>query len=224
MTPETARIVDPVILTVLDFVDRFEHGQLEHVESECNSVKRLIDKGDQELGGGADVWQLAKYALVSWIDEQYTSLPWQGRDWWTNNPLEYHYFFRNPGAGNEFDTQVFYEKFYIEANRAAALPNKDAIEVYVTCVLLGFRGMYDRPLDPTKSAQIGVPSTQKDWLRNMAGLISSSPSVPFESAPDRGDGARPLDGRLQMITMSFLAILFSVAAALYFYLFVFPGS
>ena len=223
MTPETARFVDPIFLTVLDFVDRFEQGQLAPVENECNRVKRLIDQGDQELGGGAEVWQLAKYALVSWIDEQYTSLPWPGRDWWTNNPLEYHYFFRNPGAGDEFATQVFYEKFYVEANRAAALPNKDAIETYVTCVLLGFRGMYDRPLDPAQAARIGVPTTQKDWLRNMTGMIASSPATSFESAPLRGDGGRPLDGRIQMITMSFLAFLFSAAAGCYFWL-IYSGS
>lgn len=223
MTPETASIVDPIFLTVIDFVDRFEHGQLEYVESECNKVKRLIDLGDQHLGGAADVWQLSKYALVSWIDEQFTSLPWQGRNWWTENPLEYHYFFRNPGIGETFATRESFVKFYVEANRAATLPNKDAIEVYVTCVLLGFRGMYEGPLDPANSSKIGLPPTQKEWLRNMTGLISSRPSIDFESAPQRGDGGRPLDGKSQMITMSFLAVMFSAAAAL-FWLFVYQSS
>jgi type VI secretion system protein ImpK len=219
LTPETARIVDPIFLAVLDFVDRFERGQLKYHETERNCILGLIDNGDQLLGANSEVWQLTKYALVSYIDEQFTSLPWSGKDSWTNNSLEYHYFFA--GRGEAWDTKAAYEQFFVQASRAASLPNKDALEVYVTCVLLGFRGMYGQPVDQTTASRIGVPNTLKDWLRNMSGfgLASSHAGQKFQSAPERGDGARPLDGKSQLITMGFLGIVFLSIAICYWYFF-----
>jgi type VI protein secretion system component VasF len=219
LSPETARVVDPVFLAVLDFVDRFERGQLRHYETERNSIRKLIDEGDQTFGGNSEVWQLSKYALVSFIDEQYTSLPWSGKDSWTNNSLEYLYFFA--GRGEAWDTKGGYEQFFIEARKAATLPNKDALEVFVTCVLLGFRGMYGKPVDPSTASRLGVPNNLKDWLRNMsgAGLVSSHVANKFQSAPERGDGARPLDGKSQLITMGFLGTSFLIIAICYWYFF-----
>jgi hypothetical protein len=40
----------------------------------------------------------------------------------------------------------------------------------------------------------------------------------FESAPVLGDGARPMDGRLQFITMGVLGLIGLVAAASYYFL------
>lgn len=221
MTPETAKVVDPIFLAVLDFVDRFERGQLDFYETESNRIRHLIDQGDQLFGANSDVWQLSKYALVSLIDEQYMSLPWNGKDWWTNNSLEHRYFFdqgRGQDAGAAWATKGAFEQFFVQANQAASLPNKDALEVYVTCVLLGFRGMYDKPVDQTTAARIGVPNTLKDWLRNLSGfgLITSHDPQKFQSAPERGDGARPLDGKAQLVTMGFIGITFLVAAVCYF--------
>ena len=215
MTPETARIVDPIFLAVLDFVDRFERGQLSYHETERNRIRKLIDEGDQLLGANSEVWRLSKYALVSYIDEQFTILPWPGKDAWANNSLEYQYF--HAASGEAWDTKAAYEQFFVEANRAASLPNKDALEVYVTCVLLGFRGMYGQPVDQTTASRIGVPNTLKDWLRNMSGfgLASSHAGQKFQSAPERGDGARPLDGKSQLITMGFLGIMFLLVAICY---------
>ena len=46
-----------------------------------------VDYAEAALGGGLE-WELAKYALVSWIDEILVETPWSGRDWWSNNVLE----------------------------------------------------------------------------------------------------------------------------------------
>jgi type VI secretion system protein ImpK len=216
LTPDFAKIVDPIVLAVLDFVDRFERGRLKYPETESNQLRALIDHGDQQLGADSEIWQLAKYALVSWIDEQYTSLPWNGKDWWVNNSLEYLCFYRV--RGEPWHTKAAYEEFFVRANQAASLPNKDALEVYVTCVLLGFRGMYDKPVDQTTAARIGVPGSLKEWLRNFSGfgLLPSHPALEFQSAPERGDGARPLEGKSQMITMGFMGAIFLAGSLCYF--------
>jgi type IV/VI secretion system ImpK/VasF family protein len=221
VTPDFARIVDPVFLAVLDFVDRFEHGKEEYVDEEARRIRALIEEGDR-VCGGEDKWQLAKYALVTFIDEQYSSLPWRGRDWWVENSLEYYFFFERPrGDVDDLIAKRAYYEFYEKANQAARLANKDALEVFVTCVLLGFRGMYDRQVDPAIASRIGVPNSQKEWLRQMSGLVTSQPVPPFDSAPERGNGARPLDGRSQMITMGFMAFAALAAAVTYYLIFIY---
>jgi type VI secretion system protein ImpK len=92
MTPDFSKIVDPIILSGLALLERIERNQHEPITVEYESIKKQIDRGDQQFGAMSTDWQLAKYALVAWLDEQLISFPWEGREWWTNHILERHYF------------------------------------------------------------------------------------------------------------------------------------
>ncbi len=209
MTPEMARIVDPIILGGLELLERIERNQQTASATEHERMRKLIDMGEQRFGPSSSEWQLAKYALVAWLDEQLISFPWEGREWWTNNILERHYF---QGRREAF------EDFFVEANRAAALPGKDALEVFHTVVLLGYRGVYSRPLDPDKAREHQLPKRLEQWVHNMAGLLNHPAFPPFDSDPLAGDGCRPLDGRSQFVTLSILALISAVAALSYWLL------
>jgi type VI secretion system protein ImpK len=209
MTPEFSKIVDPVILGGLALLERIERNQQEPITVEHENIKKQIDRGDQAFGPMSNDWQLAKYALVAWLDEQLVSFPWDGREWWTNHILERHYFTGRREA---------FEDFFVEANRAATLSSKDALEVFHTVVLLGYRGIYSKPLDSEKARAHQLPKRLEDWVRNTAGVLARGPELEFESAPQLGDGASPLDGRLQFASMCIVGLISLIAAASYYFL------
>src|SRR5690606_19814271 len=91
MTPAFAQSVDPISLHVLELIDRLNDGQEVSPADERMRIMSLIDQADAQLGSGRE-WELAKYALVSWIDEILLDMRWIGREWWTNNVLEVELF------------------------------------------------------------------------------------------------------------------------------------
>ncbi len=210
MTPKFARSVDRVFLCVLDLLERIEQNKPLNVNDERIRIQQNIDNAEAALGQVPE-WELAKYGIVSWIDEMLIEAPWSGSDWWENNPLERKYFFdRNA-----------YTQFYLKAKEAAALQDKNALEVFYICVVLGFRGFYSGSSSAQYAEQLGVAPRLEDWPRNIATTIQLGQGrPPLEDTPILGDGAPPLDGRSQVISMSFFAITLLAAAVGYYVFFV----
>ncbi len=139
MTPDFAIAVDPVFLHVLGFVDRISQGENPPPREERQTVQNFLRQAEAQLGQRQD-WELAKYALVCWIDDLLIEAPWEGRNWWKENALEVE----------AFNTRVRATEFFVKANNASNLTRRDALEVFYVCVVLGFRGLYRDP-------QGGVP-------------------------------------------------------------------
>ena len=131
MTPDFASAVDPIFLHLADLFDRINRNECGTAEEEREGVEHCFRDADDYLKDQKD-WQLAKYAMVSWVDEELKRAPWGGSKWWTENSLEFAYFRSNLAA----------EQFFIKANDAAQLNRRDALEVFYVCVILGFRGFY----------------------------------------------------------------------------------
>ena len=112
MTPEFAEIVDPIVTSGLDILDRIERAEPIDVQREHSQIQEKINQGDLKFGA-SDVWSKAKYALVAWLDEQMIDAPWEGSKWWENNVLERKYF---------FDRRA-YDDYFPQAKRAAELPD-----------------------------------------------------------------------------------------------------
>ncbi len=70
MTPNFAQAVDPIFLYVLALLDRISRDTKPKPQEERARIRALIDEAEARLGSGTE-WELAKYALVSWIDEMY---------------------------------------------------------------------------------------------------------------------------------------------------------
>lgn len=157
MTPQFAQAVDPIFLAMLDLLEQIAQGQPLSPQSERYRLTTAIDLAEASISGGE--WELAKYALVSWIDELLVETEWSGRDWWSNNVLEVKYF----------NTRLCNERFYVRAQEAAALPRRDALEVFYNCVVLGFRGVYrDASLAEALTPALGLPPDLTSWTRQTA--------------------------------------------------------
>ena len=185
MTPKFAKAVDPVFMHVLGLLERISHDENPPVAEERVKIRGWLDQAEGQLGHGPD-WQLAKYALVSWIDDVLIDAPWEGRNWWKENALEVEVF----------NTRLRNEQFYMKAKEAASLPSKDALEVFYVAVVLGFRGLYR---DPNAAAVLaeprGLPLDLEAWAKQTSMAIQLGQGRPPVSESHRADRRRPAAGR-----------------------------
>lgn len=183
MTPTFAQAVDPLFLHALSFLDRIEQNQPVDAAVEQQRILLLIDQAEAAVGASRE-WELAKYAIVSWIDEILVEIPWDGRLWWSNNVLEVRLF----------NTRLCNEQFYVRAQEASALSKRDALEVFYDCVLLGFRGMYrEQSMAQPIARRLNLPTQLVDWAKQVSQSIrigQGRPELdePYTSLP----GAPPL--------------------------------
>jgi type VI secretion system protein ImpK len=202
MTKSFSKAVDPIFEYVLSLLDRIEQGDepdAEQTQTFLNTV--LLTRAEQELGHTAE-WQLAKRALVFWIDEMLTRAFWAGRSWWVNNLLAFQLLQTAEGS----------LEFYLDAKKAVGASTLNALEVFYICVILGFRGIYERPEENSISiATNDLPQSIEDWLQRMGEGIRLSPLPPLITTGRLPVGAPPRGGYLFL--SSALIVLVMAAAA-----------
>ena len=212
MTPQFAKAVDPIfeyILTLLDRIDQRQSPSPEQTQSFIRNV--LLNRAEQQLGQSHE-WQMAKYALVCWIDEMLVNARWDGQGWWMNNVLEFAMFQTSDRA----------LRFYVNAKEAVGTATGDAMEVYYLAVILGFRGVYENPEQSAIDiAANDLPPTLEEWLRRTGEGIRLSATMPIQSTGRLPQGAPPLGG-YSFLTSSL--VLFTVAAAIFCVVLIIRGS
>lgn len=115
-----------------------KRGQLPTAEAAfVESVQRLlesIERGASKLGIAAEDVYAAKYAFCAAVDEAVLSQPSSLREGWERNPLQLRLF------GEHLAGEHFFDR--LEQLRAQGAPRLPSLEVYHTCLLLGFEGKY----------------------------------------------------------------------------------
>lgn len=213
MSPEFASAVDPVFVYVLDVLAQIESGQAPDPLEVNMRIRGLLDRAENQLGQPQQ-WDLAKYALSGWIDDVLIEAPWEGCRWWEENRLEFQLF----------KTAEAFTQFYLSAKEAAELPQKDALEVYYVCVVLGFRGLYGDPGATAHADEFGLPGSLDDWARRTAMTIrlgQGRPPLIEQGRP--GMGAPPLEGKYLLIGSGIFGILLAAVVAGGYFLF-FSGA
>lgn len=201
MTPKLAQAVDPIFIHVLDLLEKVKGDLHPAPQEERLKIRALLDQAEALFGGGSD-WELSKYAIVSWIDEMLVDTPWSGQQWWANNVLEVELF----------NTRVCSEQFFLRAQEAASLANRDSLEVYYVCVVLGFRGMYH---DPHSAAMIarshGLPEDLETWAKQTSMSIRLGQGrPPLPPTTHEVLGAPPLRMR-SLVVLPWLAAIMLLA-------------
>ncbi|MEZ6062394.1 MAG: DotU family type IV/VI secretion system protein [Planctomycetaceae bacterium] len=221
MNTQLAAYIDPIFEYVIVLLERAENNQEPDPREEKQKILEKFSAADAALGRSQD-WQLAKFALVAWIDEMLiygSGWPDSSRSWWHSNMLELDLFPSEsdeppPGSGtvvsdrggdtvrdfHSVDTDDFRgiadREFFHRAAKAAELPSKDALEVYYLAVILGFRGVYRHgDLDPEAT---NLPRQLGTWLRKTSASIQVGQQrrpVPVQTRA--AAGANPLPGRCQ---------------------------
>jgi len=192
MTPQFANGIDPLFIHVLNMVDRVEAGGSCNVAEERLRILGLFNSAEGKLGQG-ESWELAKYALAAWIDELLIEIPWEGHEWWRENCLEVEFY----------NARMAYSQFFIKAKQATNLTNRDALEVFYVCAVLGFQGLYRDPNSGGSRLVIeqnNLPPDFATWTRHTANAIRIGTERPkLDESGVAGPGAPPLDGPAQVL-------------------------
>ena len=194
MTPEFAKAVDPVFLHVLGLLERIgpRRASIARTRSGCASAAWL-DQAEGRLGARSRLADLAKYALVSWIDEVLIEAPWEGRELVEGTTR---------WSRECFNTQDRSEQFYLKAKEASGLPQKDALEVFYVCVVLGFRGLYRDPVAAAALAEpLQLPPDLETWARQTSMAIQLRPGPPADQRSDRPHRRGPAPGRPLLVDL-----------------------
>ncbi len=124
-------------------------------------IVQLIDEAGslgRKYGFSNDACDAALFAVAAWLDEAVLSSAWSEVGRWQKEPLQAIYF-RTTRAGLEFFT------------RLDALPpqQREIREVYVLCLLLGFKGRYVYQTD--RGMRIAAQQKQLALLMNDPALL-----------------------------------------------------
>lgn len=210
MNPKFASAVDPIFLQVLDLLEKIERNEQLEPEAEHQHLQHLFREADAKLGDRTG-WDLARYALASWIDEVLIEAPWSGRDWWVNNLLEFAFFKSRERA----------TRFFLKAEEASQLKSPDAYEVFYLCVVLGFYGLYILPEATFLADNLRLPPTREQWAQHAQRRIQLGQGrPPLQMEVEPGEGAPPLEGRYALLSAVLAGVvLLAFAVVLAFYLF-----
>jgi type VI secretion system protein ImpK len=180
-------------------LDRIDRGQAADPADERAKIVKAFDAATAQLGNAPEWKDLAAYALYAWIDSELANVRvWEGRDWWQSHSLEVEYW------GQGVASTVFFER----AKEAAALPTKDALEVFYVCVVLGFRGFYENMSEADKQAVIeayGLPQDIRAWVQQYSHAVRLGRELPpISDARKPADVAPPRYGKQTVLGTSLL--------------------
>src|SRR5438270_11174459 len=143
MQERLARHVHAVLAAGLDLKDRLARGEKPGFETEQARLRNLL-LGDGELryaaeyagesaaarpGQAAEPFLGIRYPLACWLDELLADSPWAQQ--WNAAPAEVALY------GGTSQRAV---RFWEQAKKAESRPGGDALEVFLWCAVLGFRG------------------------------------------------------------------------------------
>jgi type VI secretion system protein ImpK len=107
-------------------------GTAETLRSRIDEQLRALDVRSRQEDIPQEDVQLAKYALVAFIDEMVLTSSWPLKDAWADKPLQLAYF-------NDFSAG---EEFYNKIDALRGQKKNSVLEVYYLCLALGFRGKF----------------------------------------------------------------------------------
>ncbi|MFN7291627.1 MAG: DotU family type IV/VI secretion system protein [Pirellula sp.] len=206
MGTQLSRVVDPIFAIGISLLERIERNISFDYEREHAAILEQFARGDS-LAGEDGAWRLARYALAVWIDEICLSLPWNGSEWWQSNILEMEIF----------QSRICNVRFFELAKQAASYRDRQALDVFYCCVVLGFRGMYaSSECLPNQSSVGEFPATLQNWLEWASRLLNANTTPSYQLGPNRiVAGAPPLSGRRQQVVWTAAAaMLFALNVAL----------
>jgi type VI secretion system protein ImpK len=172
---------------ILTAATRFRTGRQVANDAEAfrSQVKRLVLSADEEgrrAGyAGADV-KYALYAVIAFVDETVLNSGRPAFEAWAMRPLQDDIF------GKQVAGEAFFQYLTQLMARDSSEDLADVLEVYLLCLLLGFRGRYVHAAQDALDTIIARVGERVDRIREPSGRLApewaptASASAP---APDR---------------------------------------
>lgn len=152
-------------------------GPLSDFREQITKSFDVLERMSFERQVGIPAVQNAKYALAAFVDETVLASENPGRMEWMSNPLQLEFF------GEHLAGENFFQK--LNQLRQGGEKNIDLLELYYTCLQLGFEGMYRmRGLEALMALQVDLRS-QIDGYRGVV-----DPKLAPDGVPKTGIIAR----------------------------------
>jgi type VI secretion system protein ImpK len=202
MTDAFAQIVTPVIRHVIDFQQALASPDHPPLDAERQRILAFLGEAEQKAGASGELaqdYELAKYALVYWIDEVLINSSWRHAPDWGQHILEWDLFHERLRA----------DRFYEKARDAEARASTNPLETFYLAVALGFRG---RMLDDA-----GLRAwADRAYARIVAGSRQPERFLPDEPRPADPRDLEPLPGKSLLLTVSALVSFTAIITLLCF--------
>ncbi len=174
MRDDLARPVFDILLLGIKLRERVLAGEKPMLGTEQAKLKAMLGSANTPAPWGSEsdpTHSIAnrdreflglRYTLTCWLDEILIEAGWKE---WDENKLE----------SNLFRTNIRYGNFWQQAHLAEAIPaTADALEVFLLCVLLGFRGEYGEN-----------PSRLREWVDSTRSRVSRGMNKELAPLPEQ---------------------------------------
>jgi type VI secretion system protein ImpK len=210
MTDAFADVVAPVIQGVIDFQDGLLRGKQPALDDQKRALTDLLSRSEEKAGRTspdlARDFELAKRALVYWIDEILITSTWAHAQEWTNHILEF-YFYRESAAAI---------RFYEKAIEAEKRDSTDPLETFMLCVVLGFRGDLASQEDEIRRWALRVHGRIAEGTKHPDQFLQEPPRLPDELRLRTLPGERLLLAVSLLVAVTAVVSLVGLIAAVHF--------
>lgn len=162
---------------------RADRQVADDVEAFRAHVKRLMARADREAreaGYADETVRYAVYALIALLDESVLNSPRELFSAWAGRPLQEEVF------GDHMAGETFYAYLDALLEGPADPERADLLEVYLLCLLLGFRGRYGSADSGERAQRTRRAREIIDRVRGGRGPMAPRWAVPEdEAAPPR---------------------------------------
>jgi type VI secretion system protein ImpK len=203
MTDAFAHVVSPVFQQVIDLQEKLRRGENPALEPRRQQIRAALEEAQLKAAATTQLahdFELAKYALVYWIDEVLINSSWSHALEWRQQILEW----------DIFQERLRADRFYEQAQVAERLAGTDPLETFFLCVALGFRG---RNVDNHAELQ--------QWAARVYTRIAVGNTQPDKFTPDEPlarEPLKPLPGKTILLGVSLLVSITAVLTYACFFL------
>jgi type VI secretion system protein ImpK len=169
-------------------------------------VHHLLGQADsvtRQAGYPPDFAKLATYAVVALLDESILNTPGPLRETWIGYPLQQELFGENVAG----------ENFYLQLRDLLARPESqdlgDLLELYLLCLLLGFKGRYAASDGAEIQGLLTATGQKLHRIRGAPGPFTPQARLrEDEPVPERKDPWIPRLTRMGIVGLVILVVLF----------------
>lgn len=155
----------PGFALIMGLLAGSEFGEPAQLRTRIGDMFAEMERRTRLAGVSSEDILSARFALTAFIDEAINRSDWRGKTSWAQNPLSLEYFNTN-NAGVEFFSNL-------DALRQRPDAKTDLLEVYYTCLALGFEGKY--ALTDPRQLQNLIETTARELERIRGRVPGLSP-------------------------------------------------
>jgi type VI secretion system protein ImpK len=160
-----SKVCEKAFSLILTLVQGRDFGDVQQLRANVGSMFGAMERDARVTGVPTEDILSARFALTAFIDEAIARSDWFGKRDWAQRPLALEYFSTN-NAGDEFFSRLDELRLRPEARVGV-------LEVYYSCLALGFEGKYT--IGDPRQLRALIESLGRDLERIRGRVVDLSP-------------------------------------------------